>query len=42
MGRVGSCFDRAAGEAFFSTLQHEVLWHHRFANNAQARAVVTT
>ena len=25
MGRVGSCFDNAASEAFFSTLEHEVL-----------------
>jgi Integrase core domain len=24
MGRVGSCFDNAASEAFFSTLEHEV------------------
>ncbi len=41
MGRVGSCFDNAASEAFFSTLEHEVLSRHRFATKAQARAVVT-
>jgi transposase InsO family protein len=33
MGRVGSCFDDAAAEAFFSTLEHEVLsrapFHHQ-------------
>ena len=41
MGRVGSCFDNAASEAFFSTLEHEVLSRHRFATKDQARAVVT-
>ena len=42
MGRVGSCFDNAASEAFFSTLEHEVLSRHRFTTKAQAREVVTT
>jgi putative transposase len=41
MGRVGSCFDNAASEAFFSTLEHELLSRHHFATKAQARAVVT-
>lgn len=40
MGRVGSCFDNAAAESFFSTLEHEVLSRHRFATKAEARAVV--
>lgn len=40
MGRVGSCFDNAAAEAFFSTLEHEVLSRHHFTTKAQARAVV--
>jgi putative transposase len=40
MGRVGSCFDNAAAESFFSTLEHEVLSRHHFATKAQARAVV--
>lgn len=40
-GTVGSCFDNAA-EAFFSTLEHEVLSRHHFPTNAQAREVVTT
>jgi putative transposase len=40
MGRVGSCFDNAAAESFFSTLEHEVLSRHHFTTKAQARAVV--
>ena len=40
MGRVGSCFDNAAAEAFFSTLEWEVLSRNNFADTAQARAVV--
>jgi transposase InsO family protein len=40
MGRVGSCFDNAAAESFFSTLEHEVLSRHTFATKAEARAVV--
>jgi len=35
MGRVGSCFDNAASEAFFSTLEHEVLSRHHFATKAK-------
>ena len=41
MGRVGSCFDNAASEAFFSTLEHEVLSRHHFRTRAEARAVVS-
>src|SRR4029079_6755554 len=40
MGRVGACFDNAASEAFFSTLEHEVLSRHHFRTRAEARAVV--
>jgi transposase InsO family protein len=40
MGRVGSCFDNAAAEAFFSTLEWEVLSRHEFADTHQAQAVV--
>jgi transposase InsO family protein len=40
MGRVGSCFDNAAAEAFFSTLEHEVLSRHHFTTRDQARRVV--
>jgi transposase InsO family protein len=42
MGRVGSCFDNAAAESFFSTLEHEVLSRHHFKTKAQARAVVVS
>ena len=40
MGRVGSCFDNAAAEAFFSSLEWEVLSRHGFDSTAKARAVV--
>jgi putative transposase len=40
MGRVGSCFDNAAAEAFFSSLEWEVLSRHEFDSTAEARAVV--
>jgi transposase InsO family protein len=40
MGRVGSCFDNAAAEAFFSSLEWEVLSRHAFASTGQAQAVV--
>jgi len=40
MGRVGSCFDNAAAEAFFSSLEWEVLSRHEFTNSRQAQAVV--
>ena len=41
MGRVGSCFDNAAAEAFFSTLEWEVLSRHHFNTRDQAREVIT-
>lgn len=40
MGRVGSCFDNAAAEAFFSSLEWEVLSLHEFANTRRAQAIV--
>jgi putative transposase len=40
MGRVGSCFDNAAAEAFFSSLEWEVLSRHEFDSTTNARAVV--
>jgi putative transposase len=40
MGRVGSCFDNAAAESFFSTLEHEVQSRHHFASREDARKVI--
>jgi putative transposase len=40
MGRVGSCFDNAAAEAFFSSLEWEVLSRHELKTVDQAQAVV--
>lgn len=40
MGRVGSCFDNAAAEAFFSSLEWEVLSRHEFASVEAAQAGV--
>jgi putative transposase len=40
MGRVGSCFDNAAAEAFFCSLEWEVLSRHDFTSTGQAQAVV--
>jgi transposase InsO family protein len=40
MGRIGSCFDNAAAESFFSTLEHQVLSRHHFTTKAEARSVV--
>jgi putative transposase len=40
MGRVGSCFDNAAAESFFSTLEWEVLARHHFSTRDEARQVI--
>ena len=40
MRRLGSCFDNAAAEALFSSLEWEVLSRHEFATTRQAQAVV--
>jgi transposase InsO family protein len=40
MGRVGSCFDNAVAESFFSTLEHEIRSRHHFTTRAHARAVI--
>jgi putative transposase len=40
MGRVGSCFDNAAAESWFSTLEHELLSRRCFATRGEARRAV--
>jgi len=41
MGRVGSCFDNAAAESLFSTLEWEVLSRQHFRTKDQARQVIS-
>ena len=41
MGRVGSCFDNAAAESFFSTLEWEVMSRHHFRTKDEARQVIS-
>ena len=38
--RTGSCFDNAAAESLFSTLEHEVLSRHRFKIRKEARQTI--
>ena len=40
MGRVGSCFDNAVAESFFSSLEWEVLSRNSFHDIMEARPVI--
>lgn len=40
MGRVGSCFDNAPADAFFSILEWEVLSRNEFTDPDHAQQVV--
>ncbi len=40
MGSVGDCYDNAMCESFFATLECELLDHHRFRSQAEARMAV--
>lgn len=42
MGRVGSCFDNAAAESFFSTLEFEVRARRVFKTKKEARLYIAT
>ncbi|MCH0561551.1 IS3 family transposase [Streptomyces sp. MUM 16J] len=42
MGRVGSCFDNAAAEAFNSLLKVEYIHRHHFATRTRARLKIAT
>lgn len=39
-GPAGSCFDNVAAEAFFNSLEWEVLSRHEFVNTRQAQIIV--
>ena len=40
MSRKGNCYDNAFIESFWSSLKYEVVYHHRFASRADARAAI--
>jgi putative transposase len=40
MSRKANCYDNAHIEAFWSSLKYELIYHHRFATRADARAAI--
>jgi putative transposase len=40
MSRPGNCYDNAFIESFWSSLKYELLYHHRFATQAEARTAI--
>ena len=40
MSRKGNCYDNAFIESFWSSLKYELVYHHRFASRADARAAI--
>jgi len=40
MSRKANCYDNAYIESFWSSLKYEIVYHHRFATRAEARAVI--
>jgi putative transposase len=40
MSRKGNCYDNAFIESFWSSLKYELVYHHRFATQAEARTAI--
>ena len=40
MSRAGNCYDNAFIESFWSSLKYELVYHHRFATQAEARTAI--
>jgi putative transposase len=40
MSRPGNCYDNAFIESFWSSLKYELVYHHRFASQAEARTAI--
>ena len=40
MSRSGNCYDNAFIESFWSSLKYELVYHHRFATQAEARTAI--